>query len=395
MIICFITDHKFSTDGQQYYSGGGLPSAMLLRYVREDCRLQVVGRRSNAHNTSLASSEGISFHLLDTYNGPKDVLIHCKSLHRELKKCIITSDCVIMRVPSVLTLFAINICHRLHKPYLLEICGSAYDSYRYHGDFIGRLTASLMERLTRRAVASSKWTLYVTKQYLQKMYPANSDAHTLACSDATLIPQSTNVLNKRLEHIRHSNPNKKKLVCGQIGNVAVPYKGYSVMLNAMRLLREEGISVQYHIVGGGDPTVLRQEAKTLGLSDSLVIHGKIDHALIGEFMQQIDIYVHPSYVEGLPRSVAEAISYGVPCVTSNVGGLSELVQPEYMHHSGDYIKLASDLRRLAMDKYEMSRLAQQNYNHACDYYPDRLDPQRTDFINEFYKSVLKEKRCYH
>lgn len=386
MKICFITDHKFSTDGTAYYSGGGLPARMLLRYVRQGSELLVVGRRSRAGNTTLASAPQISFHLLKAYNAPQDAFLHGAALRRELDSCISRADGVILRIPSVLALVAIGVCRRRGKPYLLEICGSAYDSFRWHGDLTGRLAAPVLERYTRRAVAASRWTLYVTQSYLQNNYPSHPQARTLACSDVALAVPPASVLDERLAHISRADFSLRPVRCGQIGNASVPYKGYRIMLLAMRNLRRLGIHVEYHIVGGGDSSALSAQARTLGVGDSLVMHGKMDHECIGDFMQEMDIYVHPSFQEGLPRSIVEAISYGVPCVASNVGGIGELVQEGYMHSVGDSDKLATDLLRLIQDKQELKEVATRNFNHAKVYYPEVLDARRSKFYDAFFQT---------
>ncbi len=387
MRILFITDHPFSEKDGKYYSGGGIPASMLKRYVRGDSELMVVGRRSVRDSKTLSSIPNSKFYLLDNYRSPVDVFLHHKSLRHDLKILINKADGVIMRLPSALSVFSYEICSELHVPVAIEVCGSAYDAYRYYGNLIGRIAAPITEWWHKRIISSADYVLYVTQQYLQKKYPPKKDARTIACSNVHIRDLSEDVLNKRLEKIENSVGST--LVAGQIGNVQVSYKGYSVMFEAMSKLKQKGIFFEYQIVGAGDPTELLEIAAHNGVREQVHPIGPLNHDNLSSFFESIDIYVHPSFLEGLSRSIVEAMSFACPVLSSNVAAAPELLVDDYLHSPGDSSCLASQLQHLNGNINELKIMAKRNFEHASKYLADTLKIRRDAFYDNFFAACVK------
>lgn len=390
MKVFFVTDHPFSEKDGLYYSGGGLPSEAWNRYLLNDNYLYVIGRRSKISNLTLSSRNRVSFCLLNNYSRPKDALLKYSIVKKELNDYLNRSDCVILRLPSVLGLISLQICKKNRIPYLIEVVADAFDSYYNYGTLIGRFSAPIYDYLIRKAVFPCKYILYVTREYLQTRYPHSEHSLSIGITNANINPVSDEIMNYRIDKINKMSLASVK--CGQIGNLNVRYKGYHVMLKALSILKNEGLSVSYHIVGGGDSDDILKEASKLNVDDMVVIRGKLPHDEIDRFLDEIDIYVHPSYQEGLPRVVVEAISRGCPCLTSNVAGTPELISEKYLHNCGDYEKLYSDIKRLIFHKNEMKAAANENFNHAKEYYSPVLDQKRRVFYNMFFLEAENERQ---
>ena len=307
----------------------------------------------------------------------------------ELASYLGNADCAILRLPSMLGLFSLQICKEKNIPYLIEVVGDAFDSYYNYGSIIGRIAAPIYDFLNKKAILKSRYTLYVTQEYLQKRYPSSIGGKSIGITDAVIYPIPEEILQKRLDKINRFSSNSVK--CGQIGNVSVRYKGYHIMLKALAILKRNGIFPSYHIVGGGEPSELLSEARKLGVEEMVVVRGKLSHEEVESFLDEIDIYVHPSFQEGLPRVVVEAISRACPCLTSNVAGTPELLNAKCLHNCGDYKKLAQDLRRMIMNRDEMKEVAIENYNHAKEYYYPKLESERRAFFESFFSSVKNER----
>ena len=383
MKIAFIHDHPFCEKNGLYYSTSGLPASAWNRYLINGDELYVFGRISKNGAKSLSSRDNVTFHLTTLYTTPKDIIVRRRKIIQELRSFIADKDCVILRVPSILGLLGCQIAKDLNKPYLLEVVADAYESYRHYGSFLGLLFASLYDRWTRKIVAESKYTLYVTQKYLQGRYP--NSFKQLACTNAVIEPVEDSVLVKRIEKIKHNR--NKKIVCGEIGDVSVKFKGCHVMLKAMKILKEEGLEIEFHVIGGGSPQKAYNLAKELGVESNFFYDGFVSHDKISDFLDSLDVYVHPSFQEGLPRVVVEAISRGCPCAVSTVAGTPELVEDKYLHIPGDAMKLAMDIKRLIIHKEETQRVAKVNFNHAKEYYAPVLDEKRRVFYMDFFNSV--------
>jgi glycosyltransferase involved in cell wall biosynthesis len=91
-------------------------------------------------------------------------------------------------------------------------------------------------------------------------------------------------------------------------------------------------------------------------------------------MPQADIIVRPSFTEGMPLSLIEAMASGVCVVASNIGGNSDLVRSGangMLFSAGDSVELAGVLRGLIEDPGLRARLATAGYQTAQTYSWDK------------------------
>lgn len=87
--------------------------------------------------------------------------------------------------------------------------------------------------------------------------------------------------------------------------------------------------------------------------DNCIFVGEVPHSEIPYWMNAADILILPSYSEGLPTVVAEALSCGIPVVVSDVGGCPEVVLDEetgFVIRTGDADQLKSRILYLFSDK---------------------------------------------
>ena len=106
-----------------------------------------------------------------------------------------------------------------------------------------------------------------------------------------------------------------------------PEKGLTFAIEALRLLIDKGYDLELRLAGGG-PSKAHLEALTsqLGVADRVHFLGFLtDDEIIGE-LQNSDLFVLPSFVEGIPVSAMEAMAVGVPVIATNIAGTSELIE---------------------------------------------------------------------
>ena len=113
-------------------------------------------------------------------------------------------------------------------------------------------------------------------------------------------------------------------VIGVIGRLN-PEKGQMIFLRAMEKTARSFPGVKALIIGDGqDRAMLEGFCREKGLSDHVVFLGYQEE--IADYYQALDLLVLPSLSEGLPNTVLEAMSFGVPVLATAVGGVPEIIQ---------------------------------------------------------------------
>jgi colanic acid/amylovoran biosynthesis glycosyltransferase len=105
-----------------------------------------------------------------------------------------------------------------------------------------------------------------------------------------------------------------------------PEKGHLVLVDAMALLVERGVAVVAEIVGGGSfrPEIEARIAE-LHLESKITLVGEVHSDQVAERLRHADLFCLPSFFEGIPISIMEAMATGLPVVATAVGGIPELV----------------------------------------------------------------------
>lgn len=307
------------------------------------------------------------------YRFNKEVYRHICS---EIDKC----DCVIARVPSPISIVAVNYCRKIGKPFFLEVIGCAWDVYRNHG-LTGKIAAPFMWAYTRAHVKAAPYAAYVTDKFLQRRYPCKGK--TMTCSDVQFDNDDT-ILEKRIEKIENMNG---IITLGTIGAVNVRYKGQQYVIKAISELKKEGYKLKYQIVGGGDNSYLKSVAEKYKVSEDVEFTGDLTHDKIFGFLDGIDAYIQPSLTEGLPRALIEAMSRACPVAGTKVGGIPEIVNADFLFKKRNVKNICSILKRI--NKKIMKTEAKRSFERARDFLPETLDKKRTNFYKEF---VLEEQK---
>jgi colanic acid/amylovoran biosynthesis glycosyltransferase len=159
-------------------------------------------------------------------------------------------------------------------------------------------------------------------------------------------------------------------------------KGMDITLMALRCFLDEGLNAKLHLVGDG-PLLqnLIELTEKLGLGRNVEFCGFLDGPQLEAEYLNADVFCHPSREadsgdrEGIPNSIIEALSYGLPVVSTRHSGIPELisnrengilvdeVSPKSICH--ELVKLASDseacrflsvnARALVEKKFSISR----------------------------------------
>lgn len=166
-------------------------------------------------------------------------------------------------------------------------------------------------------------------------------------------------------------------------------KGYEYGLQAVKLLRESGLEVEYRIIGSGhylDAIAFCRHQ--LGLEDCVHFLGPQPQSVVLDNMRWADIFMHAAVTEGFCNAVIEAQAMKLPVVTSDAGGLGEnvidgctgFVVPRRNPHA-----LAEKVRILAESPELRAKMGEAGRNHVIEHFA--IERQIEAFSN-LYKQVL-------
>ncbi|MHA7210050.1 GT4 family glycosyltransferase PelF [Arthrobacter sp. MDT1-65] len=117
----------------------------------------------------------------------------------------------------------------------------------------------------------------------------------------------------------------------------VPIKGLLDLLSSMDILRRHGFpNLHLDVLGPTEHVPEYYEAclakiESLGLHDHVTVHGTVN---VRDMLDQFDLLVLPSYNEGQPIVVLEAMAAGIPTVGTDVGGMRQLIGDELHTRDG-------------------------------------------------------------
>jgi glycosyltransferase involved in cell wall biosynthesis len=145
----------------------------------------------------------------------------------------------------------------------------------------------------------------------------------------------------------------------------VERKGVKHLLSAVRRMPAE-LGVRVVVIGDGpERSALEEQARAAGIADRVQIRGRVSDAELRATYARSDVLVLPSILdargdtEGLGVVLLEAMSYGIPVVASDIGGITDIVEHDtsgLLVPPGDPAALAQVLERLARDPALASRL---------------------------------------
>ena len=131
-------------------------------------------------------------------------------------------------------------------------------------------------------------------------------------------------LDKYFPPVFRGKPETFEMLC--VGRL-VPAKGQKMLIEAVNQLVFKKRKIKLRLIGDGpERKALESEVKKRGLEESVLFEGSVGQNRIMGYFQKADFFVLPSFAEGVPVSLMEAMAMKVPCISTNVAGIPELIE---------------------------------------------------------------------
>lgn len=152
-------------------------------------------------------------------------------------------------------------------------------------------------------------------------------------------------------------------------------KGFDDLIKAFQRVITAVPEARLVFCGSGETDYAHQLGKELGIIDNLVFRGWIAETEIANQLSSATVFCLPSYDEGLPMGILEAMSSGVAIVTTPVGGVPDVLTHEanaLLFEPGDIDNLGKQLIRLLTDNELRDRLSAQALEDSVAFRPAKI-----------------------
>jgi len=194
--------------------------------------------------------------------------------------------------------------------------------------------------------------------------------------------------DKELVRNEFEIPYEAKIICS-VGRFSLE-KGHRVLLDAAKRVINTFPDTYFILAGEGFLlNGLKRHAEKLRIENRIYFPGYVKD--ISKLLSAIDIFVLPSFTEGMPMSLLEAMAAKRPVVATNVGSIPDLIDHErtgLLVKPGDSGSLANAIRELMNNDFKARNLAKRAYKMVLTKYTsERMTQKYIDIYNSFSNST--------
>ena len=357
----------------------------LQRYLNVFDEVIVSGRCQRTtdivKNKLLVSGENIEFVELPDFKGIKGLIINLLEIKKILRGVISQVDCIIYRAPTHLSLFTYKEVLKQKKPLALEFMMAA-DKMVEGNNLINKI----IKMITQNMCMKVNGVAYVTEEILQKDYPCraikygeNKKYFTGSYSTIDLIDEDFFDQKWNCKKV----PQKIQII--HTGYMDSYRKGQHTLIKAIKIVKEKGYNIKLTLIGDGQKrSEFENMVRELGIDEIVEFKGLIKNKKeVLEYLRKSHLLVFPTQSEGLPRTIIEAMAQGLPCLSSPVDGIPELLDEEFLIDYNDVEGYANKIIELINNWDKMVMISKENYIKSKKYNRNILNSKRC----EFYKKL--------
>jgi glycosyltransferase involved in cell wall biosynthesis len=168
------------------------------------------------------------------------------------------------------------------------------------------------------------------------------------------------------------------------------YKHQWNLIDAVGLLRKEGISVELHLVGGGDSQALEIMRDAIHRNKSeksfIFYHGSLPYEQTLEWYHKADIFVFPSTCETFGISLLEAMTAGLPIASSERGPMPEVLKDAGLYFNPESVNSIKNCLRYMIENPDlMQSLGSKAKKYSKNYSWEKCADETFAFLSNVYE----------
>lgn len=239
---------------------------------------------------------------------------------------------------------------------------------QYHGnlpDFDSQKLFGLSGWCLKQLLLTSSFNILSNQQSLQ------ISEQIAVTANKILLP---NFVEEEIFNYRKLDTHNKRLQIIFVGGITIA-KGGRELISLSSLYPD----IDFHIYGK-----LHNDMRA-GFAfhgQNLFLHGEVDHQTVLQAMCVCDLLLFPSYTEGFPLTVLEAMAIGLPIIASNVGAIGDMVEDQggFLVQPRDVLGLANAIDLLSKDSALRKRMGEFNRKKSYSKYRYSIVTQKLEQI---------------
>ncbi len=330
MIKILMLNYEFPPLG----GGAGNATKYILKEFSKYDNIQVDLVTSSTDKFNIEQfSDNITIHYLDINKDPsklhsqcdKDLLIYSAKAYSYCKKLKKTNNFDLIH--SFFGIPCGYIAKKLKIPYIVSLRGSDVSHYNKKYELYDKL---IFKRLSKK-IWKKSCSVIANSKGLKELALLTAPEQDIRIIYNGI--DSTEFEAKK----EYSKTGKIKILC--VGRL-IPRKGFRFVIEAVKELKD---NVSITFIGDGP---LKEELTKLSEGLDVEFKGVVEHDILGSLYKNYDLFILPSFNEGMSNTVLEALSAGLPIIATDTGGTAELIDGNgYIVKSGssDEIKKRLEL----------------------------------------------------
>ena len=385
-LLLTIDSHVYKTPDNRYWCNGITDYNFLKRYLDTFDSIKVFARVKNIAENELGEKVLLSGKNVEICSLPfcrrfKEYIVSFNRYNKTIKHEVNDVDCAILRLPSIISLFTYFVYIKTKKPFAIELVADI-DTGTF--SIINLILKIMIKKICKKANGVS----YVTKQYLQNIYPCKAllDSKSLSftenyssiCLENSFFGKPKSFVGKRKFTIVHTSNKSNTTI-----------KGQDVLIKAVGLLVQEGFDIHIKFIGDSEiKNYYFDVARQYNIETRIEFTGLLSSKKkIKENLQSGDFFVLPTKMEGLPRSIIEAMANGLPVISTNIAGIPELINHKYLCDPNDIQGFAKNIKFFIENPLIAEEESKNNIEIAKEYTEDKLQIRRIRFYSQLKECV--------
>lgn len=332
----------------------------------------------------LSSGDGVTFLRIPNFHGPFQYIKEYFKLVKYVKRYCRDYDCGIFRIPAATSNVFCKYFLKTKKPFAVEVVTDPWENFspKATGNpivlyFVRRVWTKTVKDMCQKANGAA----YVTSNYLQMKYPPRASYDTTG-KFFTASYSSVELEDDSFSNERIWKSGQKRYIVSHVANYFNDYgKGHLVLMNAVKIVRDRGYPLEIQFIGDGPKRKEFEDyARRLGILNITQFVGRLASGVeVRNMIRASDLFVLPTFAEGLPRALLEAMAEGLPCLSSPTCGVPEVLMSDYLFDFEDVNGFANGIITFLANADLMTREGKRNLEKAKEFSSSILNERRKTF----------------